>query len=407
MLQLATDGSSDVGRVRERNEDAFVLDEEFQVYIVADGMGGHNAGDVASAEATAEARRFLRSRLGELESEDEVDDDPDAPSERDQMLSIVRAALQKACAHVYNVAQKRPECAGMGCTMTLVAFRGARGYVGHVGDCRLWLVRDGQANRLTEDHRVVAELVRKGELTEEEAKDFPFPNSLSRSVGVHPMVEVDTMDFDVLQRDRLLICSDGLHEYMTNDDVSTIVWGSDGVGGVPDRLIELANSAGGQDNITSICIEVKEVREEVTKVSVDTLNMMSFIRHIPMFRDLDYRELTSFLNLTESEDYQAGDEIFSQGTDPAGLQVLLYGQVEVLRNGRPVGEIESGEPLGETSFLFEGEHSATAQAQEVSRTLLVSADKLRELLRAEPRLSSKLMTGLARVLAECLRGRAS
>lgn len=408
MLTLVADGASDVGRVRERNEDAYAIDEDYQVFIVADGMGGHNAGDVASAEAVAEARRFLRSRLDELTAEDEEEEeagDPDRPSERDEMRSIVRATLQKACAHVYNIAQQRPECAGMGCTMTLVAFRGARGYVGHVGDCRLWLVREGRANRLTEDHRVVAELVRKGELTEEEAKDFPFPNSLSRSVGVHPMVEVDTIDFDVLQGDRMLMCSDGLAEYVTDEDVSTLVWGPSVIDGLPERFVDLANGEGGVDNITVLCIEVRDAGKEVTKVSVDTLNMIGFILHIPVFSDFEYRELTAFLNLTETVDYQAGDEIFAQGSPCGSLEVLLYGNVQIVRDGRAIGEVGSGDPVGETAFLFGEDHSATAQAQEVCRTLRVEASPLRELLKADPRLSSKLMTGLAKVMAQRLRAR--
>lgn len=399
MLTMAFDGGSDIGRVRERNEDAFVLDEEHNIYIVCDGMGGHNAGNVASAEACAEGRRFLRQRLTELNAEPP---DPDGPPEREEMLSIIRASVQKACAHVYNMAQKDSSMAGMGTTMTASVFRGARGYVGHVGDSRLWLVREGEAHPLTADHRVVAELVRKGELTEEEAKDFPFPNSLSRSVGVHPMVEVDAIDFDVLEGDRILICSDGLHEYLTDEDIATLVWGPSTVEGMPERLIELANSQGGHDNITALCLEVKEVRDSATQVSVDTLNMMEFIQRIPLFQDLDFRELTSFLNHTKNLDYQAGDEIFAEGEGSTGLQVLLYGEVQVQREGKAVGLIGPGGPIGESSYLGIAPRGSSVHATEVCRTLHVNAEELRETLKADPRLSAKLMTGLARSLAQRL-----
>lgn len=399
MLTMAADGASDIGRVRERNEDAFVLDDDDHIYIVCDGMGGHNAGNVASAEACAEGRRFLRQRLTEFDADPP---DPDAPPEREEMLSIVRASVQKACAHVYNMAQKDSAMAGMGTTMTASVFRGARGYVGHVGDSRLWLVRNGEAHPLTEDHRVVTELLKKGELTEEEAKDFPFPNSLSRSVGVQPMVEVDAIDFDVLEGDRILICSDGLHEYLTDEDIASLISGASTIEGMPDRLIELANSQGGSDNITALCLEIKEVRDSETQVSVDTLNMMEFIQRIPMFADLDFRELTSFLNHTKSMDYQAGDEVSAEGEGGTDLQVLLYGEVTVARSGKIVGTIGPGGPIGESSYLGLAPKGAAVNATEVTRTLHVNADELRETLQADPRLSAKLMTGLARALAQRL-----
>lgn len=399
MLEIAAAGGSDIGRVRERNEDAFVLDPEHHIYIVCDGMGGHAAGNVASAEACGEGRRFLRQRLAELDSEP---DDPDGPPEREEMLSIVRASVQKACAHVYNMAQKDKSLAGMGTTMTASVFRGARGYVGHVGDSRLWLIREGEAHPLTEDHRVVAQLLLKGEIDEEEAKDFPFPNSLSRSVGVHPIVEVDAIDFDVLPGDRILICSDGLHEYLSDVDVATQLWEPSAVEGIPERLIELANSQGGHDNITAVCLEIKGVRDGEAQVSADALNMMEFIQRLPMFQDMEFRELTSVLNSSSNREFQAGDEVLVEGAPTTGLDVLLFGRVQIERNGKVVVEVGPGGPLGESSYLGGAPEACSIHALEVTRTLHIEGDDLREAIRADPRLGAKLMTGLARALAQRL-----
>jgi len=399
MLTLAAAGGTDIGRVRQRNEDSFVMDEERQIFIVCDGMGGHAAGNVASEEAAKEGRRFLKERLTDFEEDPPQEDDP---PEREQLLNLARASVQKACAHVYNMAMKNPDLSGMGTTMTGCFFRGARGYVGHVGDSRLWLVREGVAHPLTEDHRVVAELMRKGAMTAEEAKEFPFPNSLSRSVGVHPIVEVDAIDFDVLEGDRILICSDGLHEYLRDEQIASMLTDWDTIEGAPQSFIDYANAKGGGDNITAVCIHVVAVGDAETTVSVDTLKMMEFIQRMPIFEDLDFRELTTVLNHTKTNDFQAGDEVLAAGAERTGLQVVLYGQLQIERSERPVADIGPGGPIGESSFLGSPAEGVSVQALEVSRTLRIDADELEEVIKADPRTGAKLMAGLARALARRL-----
>lgn len=243
---------TDVGVVRERNEDSAWVDERGRFAIVADGMGGHGAGDVASSMAVALVREAL-------ESEDELlTSYARNPTDAGRALlgARMRRAVEAANAEVYARSEREPELHQMGSTLELVVVAGDEALIAHVGDSRTYLVRNGRAAQLTTDHTVAETMRRSGALTDDEARVSPMRSVLSNAIGVTPTVTVDLVRMRLVPGDRLLVCSDGLHDYFTREELAAHVSGGDAEQ-VLARLIEHARDGGGHDNITGIVIETR------------------------------------------------------------------------------------------------------------------------------------------------------
>ena len=240
-LKLVAAGITDVGRVRAGapNEDGF-LDETRRLGLVAvaDGMGGHRAGEVASATAL-EALRAAMAAGQPL---------------RDAIEGANDAVLEKSVAD--------QELRGMGTTLTAGTL-GTDGnlLIGHVGDSRAYLVRDGELTQVTNDHSLVEEMVRGGELTPEQAESHPRRSIITRALGIDPEVEVDVYPLELRPGDRLLLCSDGLTTMLRGEEIATILEGEHHPERAAQLLVDAANAAGGEDNVTAVVVEVVEDEE--------------------------------------------------------------------------------------------------------------------------------------------------
>jgi protein phosphatase len=232
---------SDVGRKREHNEDSFLVRPETGLFAVADGMGGHQAGEKASRMA--------------LETLSDVLKPPGESADREDVLSRLRDATQAAGAAIYDAAQADPELQGMGTTLTSLWFHGGRVYLAHVGDSRAYLFRDGRTQQLSDDHSWVSEQVRAGMMTEEEAKESKFRHIITRSVGFEREVLVDGAAIPVQAGDCYLLCSDGLSNYVDAEEIGRMLT-SRFYRDVPRLLVETANDRGGDDNITVILMHL-------------------------------------------------------------------------------------------------------------------------------------------------------
>jgi protein phosphatase len=242
---LLTAQLSDVGRARSENQDAcqeFRSPSGARLLAVADGMGGHQGGATAS--------RLAIETLAEVFAET-----PDADAE------TLRTALERANQRVYQAAQERPELHGMGTTCVALLF-GAKGsaWVAHVGDSRAYALRAGQIEQLTADHSTVAELVRLGKITPEEAAVHPRRNEILRSIGAESSVEVDVALVDVQAGDQFLLCSDGLSGVLTDQEIGAVILREP-----PEQavrlLVDFANERGGPDNVTAVVTAVPEAAE--------------------------------------------------------------------------------------------------------------------------------------------------
>jgi len=230
---------TDVGRARPINEDALWADG--RLLVLADGMGGHQAGEVASRMAVELVVARLNGSCGALDSEP----DPEA-AER------VRASLCEANEAVYAKALQDPGLRGMGTTLTVALLAGGEAVIGHVGDSRAYLVRPEAIVQLTEDHSVVWELVKSGGLTRDQAQVHPYRNLLTRALGTSPEVEVDTLRLRLQPEDGLLLCSDGLTSVLADAEIHDIIKRSKDPQTAVDRLIDEANARGAPDNVSAI-----------------------------------------------------------------------------------------------------------------------------------------------------------
>lgn len=255
MARYRSSGKTDVGRVRKHNEDSFLRDDELGLYVVADGLGGHAAGEVASEEAVYTIRAWVRRERPRVISllEDPYDTEQQATAE-----NILRGAIQAATYFVHSMAEFDETKAGMGTTTSVLMLIGRVAIIGQVGDSRIYLARDEQIAQITDDHTLIAAQIREGMITEEEARYAPHRNVITRAVGSHEYVEVDTRVVETVPGDRFLLCTDGLHGYLESDEEALrfLMLPADTA---TTQLIELANSRGGKDNITSIVVEVLEV----------------------------------------------------------------------------------------------------------------------------------------------------
>jgi PPM family protein phosphatase len=242
-------GASDVGRRREVNEDSYLILPKNHIWVVADGMGGHAGGQVASTLTVEMVARSLIRRLSEAEEVYRTDETAA------DMPALITAAIKESCAAVFDSALHQPHLRGMGSTVTAMLVTGSVAWFGHVGDSRAYLVRDGKIHQVTEDHTWVQEQVSAGLITEEQARNSMIRNIITRSIGFERDVRVDVGAVPLVRGDQFLLCSDGLTGHVEDDELLEMIE-LNHRRSVPAQLIDLANSRGGEDNTTVILTTV-------------------------------------------------------------------------------------------------------------------------------------------------------
>jgi PPM family protein phosphatase len=253
-VQIVSSGLSDVGRVRTNNEDSFRIVEALNLFILSDGMGGEAHGEVASAMAVDIINKYC-----EAEREDSgatVLDE--APTNLSSQTRRLKNAVAQANFQIFQAAQKNPEQRGMGATITTLWLKDALLSIAHVGDSRAYLLRSGNLQQLTNDHSLVAEQVRRGLITPQQAEESEMQSVLLRALGAHPEVEIDTDEVEIIPRDVLLLCSDGLTRLVTEPEIAGALQAETVPSAAAERLIALANENGGIDNVTVIVVRFED-----------------------------------------------------------------------------------------------------------------------------------------------------
>ncbi|MEZ5499924.1 MAG: Stp1/IreP family PP2C-type Ser/Thr phosphatase [Steroidobacteraceae bacterium] len=245
-------GETDTGRVREHNEDAIAFDPDIGLLVLADGMGGYNAGEVASGIAVKTVVNLVREFLTR-ENMKAID----AATGLSRPSIILRDAIARANKIIFQTARSQPQCEGMGTTIVGALFYDNRISIAHVGDSRLYRIRGGRVQQVTSDHSLLQELVDRGFYTPEEAQRAANKNYVTRALGVEPAVDVDIQEVAVEKGDHFLVCSDGLSDMVQDDDMHlTLSTFGANLEAVAKQLIQLANNNGGRDNISVIIAEV-------------------------------------------------------------------------------------------------------------------------------------------------------
>lgn len=249
MLKVHAIGLTDIGRVRATNQDSMLVDNELGLFIVADGMGGHAGGEIASRICIEQVFSEVTTKVVPLiKAAPKNNPDP-------VLLNALANSINHASAKIYEHSLEDPSLRGMGTTATIVKIVDDYAYCAHVGDSRFYLIRKGLIYQLSFDHSLVNEQVRAGILTPEEAEVHHLKNVITRSVGYQEEEDVDTLGTPLEAGDYLLLCSDGLHGKIGDGEISKITTDK-GLGAVRE-LLDLANERGGEDNITVVIIEVK------------------------------------------------------------------------------------------------------------------------------------------------------
>lgn len=234
-MRVSVGVKTDVGRVRDGNEDSYIVLES--LYGIADGMGGHAAGEVASSTAVD----ALSEGIGRV--------DPKVP---ETLATLIKDANRT----IFEKATRDDSLHGMGTTCTIVLIDGERGHLAHVGDSRAYMLRGDSLTRLSEDHTLVGRMVKEGQLTEDEASRHPQRNMITRSLGIDPEVRVDLRSFEVRDGDRLMLCSDGLTSMVDEPTIERVLHDTADPQRTADQLVDLANEAGGDDNITVVVLDL-------------------------------------------------------------------------------------------------------------------------------------------------------
>jgi protein phosphatase len=255
-MRLAAIGATDVGRRRDHNEDAFLVLQEEQLFCVADGMGGHACGEVAARIAVEEMAEFYRMTGRDEEATWPFREDRSRSYDENRLTVGIRLANLR----IHERARSDPRLAGMGTTLVAAHFaRDGRFLVGHVGDSRAYLFRDGALDPLTQDHSLLADYIRQANPSAAEIEAFPHKNVIVRALGMRETVEVDVAQGAAREGDLLLLCCDGLSGMVTDDRIAEVLRAGRGdLRRASQALIDAANEAGGADNITSVLVQVLE-----------------------------------------------------------------------------------------------------------------------------------------------------
>lgn len=396
---------TDTGHHREHNEDNYLVDRKLRLYVVCDGMGGHAAGEVASAVAVRTVSEEVRRSQDLLDDYLEQRKGSSKVSRRDiiNMLAFaVNCASRKIHAEAVQDASKR----GMGTTLVAVLFLGQEAFILHVGDSRVYLLRNGRLEQLTEDHNVYNEFIKNKKGSLSKAAQGAPRQAITRAVGVYEHCESEALVMDVAPGDRFLLCTDGLSGYfdppegnsrqlealLTPPDIESVV----------TELVRTANQRGGKDNITVVLVALDAQQADDHSRLQRLEEQRRVLAYSTLFRSLNQRELRRVLEVTELVTFSEGQVIVAEGDRGEQLYIVLSGNVEVERAGAPVARLSPGEHFGEMALIREQPRSATARSLGDSELLVVHRKDFFQVLRSEHRLAVKVLWQFTGVLADRL-----
>jgi serine/threonine protein phosphatase PrpC len=392
--------ATDVGRVRDHNEDNFLVDKKLSLFIVADGMGGHAAGEVASAIAVRTVHDELK-RERELLSDYVSGATGASKVTGKDITALLEHAVQRACAKIHEEAQADSTKRGMGTTLSAIIILGGHGFIAHVGDSRIYLMRGGRVQQITEDHTVHNELIKRGKLTREQIEKVAHKNAITRAVGVYERVEVDTLRIEVLPGDTFVLASDGLTGYLDSPDDLRPYLALDG-DKAAKGLIAHANERGGKDNITTVIVRIGEDGKADDARAKRLSLKREALANMPLFNKLSERELLRVMQAVEVRDYKDDEVIIREGEKGDELFIVLEGTVRVTRGEQVLTRLGAGEHFGEMALIRSVPRSATIIAEGGAELITVRRADFFEILRKEHEIAVKMLWQFLGVFADRL-----
>lgn len=396
MMKPTCYAHTDPGNKRPQNEDFYLMDEELNLYIVCDGVGGHVSGGMASEMAA----RTVRQVVNEGKAFVQKYNGDKSLKNRAVVAGLLQKAIQTANEKIHSQGEIDVVKKGMCTTIVSMLLLDDFAILGYVGDSRIYLQRAGQVHQLTEDHKFSVEMVKKGILTPEEAARSPQGNVLTRAVGHQPTVQVDTLQLELMSGDLFLLCSDGLHGYADRAELKNQF--SHDIQKVPENLIKFAKSRGGMDNITALVIKLDEAKEARNDV-VDVLKKTEIVGKIPIFRYMTYPEITKILSIAQVRGFKKSQVMVKEGDPSDEMFIIASGTADVMKAGTKVAERKKGEVFGEMGIFDNAPRSATVLAGDELITITLNRKDLLGLLRQESQIAVKLLWALNSELNQKLR----
>jgi serine/threonine protein phosphatase PrpC/CRP-like cAMP-binding protein len=391
--------ATDVGNVREHNEDNFLVDKKLSLFMVADGMGGHAAGEVASAIAVRTIHEEIK-REKDLLADFLTGARGASKVTTKDILALMEHAVHRACSRIHEEAQADAQKRGMGTTLSALIILGTRGFIAHVGDSRIYLARGGGVQQVTEDHTVFNELIKRGKLTREQIEKVGHKNAITRAVGVYERVDVDTLMIEVLPGDQFLLASDGLTGYLeTTDELAPYV-AQDG-DTATKQLVDLAKTRGGKDNITVVLVRLGGEAKDDEAAKRLALKR-EVLGRMPLFARLSDRELLRVMQSVEVKSFEDKAVIIREGDKGDELFIVLSGKVGVSRGGETLTRFGAGEHFGEMALIRAVPRSATVTSDGGAELIVIRRTDFFELLRTEHEIAVKMLWQFLGVLADRL-----
>lgn len=383
---------TDVGCRRKQNEDAYYCDPQNGLFVVADGVGGRAAGELASAltiETFQQTAPMIQEAILAYTMRPGLEI-------RNMVLEVLDETCQQASRRVYEEAEIQGH-RGMTTTVVAVAVGGGAAFVAHVGDSRAYLIREAEARQVTEDHSMVNELVRTGQMTAEEARKSRYRNVITRAVGLHPTVQPDLFTVEVLPGDRFLLNSDGLTDVLPPELLGTLGASQALEEGV-DALLEEALNRGAPDNVTLILLE-----PEASAQAEAALARARIMEKLFLFEDLPFHARLRVSRICDEQFFTPGLVIVEKDAPGKAMYVVVQGELEVLVNDEPVSRLQPGSHFGEVVLADQGPRSATVRATTFGSLISIDQDHLMDFCRKEPELGNQILWKLLRTLSGHLR----
>ena len=385
-------GLSDVGRARSQNEDSFLVSPSLGLYVVSDGLGGHASGEVASQLAVNSVEEYVAERKSLLERSHET------PGGHFKLIEVAEGAVQEACRRVYELASTDKEYAGMATTLTLLIVVDDKAIMAHVGDSRLYIIRNGKVHLISNDHTLINELAQKGSIDPYKASAGRMAHVLTRAVGHQPSVSVDTLLFDLVPGDLCLLCTDGLTQYLTDPGELLEMLVPDDIERTGNLLVKLANDRGGKDNTTLILITLSgdelEGQAELQKAQEIQLKLAT-LGNTTLLRGLSFNHLTRILNNSIIRYCKANERVIGRGDVAEGLFVVLDGRLNVRKGNELVSELKRADTFGELALIRSWRARVTIEAEEPSSILFFPRDNFTKMAQRLPRFGCKLLRRVA------------
>ncbi len=386
---------SDVGKVRDNNEDRYYCDDTHRVYAVADGIGGKPGGETASqaiVDAIAERADSFARLIRLTETRSDCDDPLLSDAQRDSIFCELSQALQQINEEVYHSGNTSAFQEGIGSTVDLVVMGRRSAFILHVGDSRVYLVRSGEIFRVTSDHTYSEHLREHPELLGKQQQPERFSHILTRSMGGRPHVDVDRLFVDLMPGDRLILCTDGITDYLAGAEILEFAT-KHGDDSLPRQLVACANERGGKDNATSVVVGLNDDANEFSRAATrpDTFRSVRFLQSVELFSELEFQEMLKLLRYLRAHRYDSSQRIISHNDPVDGMYFVMSGSLQVERAQEYVDQIYSGGHFGEFGLFGKSRRLADVRCLEKCEILFLSQDNLQQLRRDDPALCNKLL----------------